>query len=251
VSQALRDPHPKGRAKALERSHRAGKQRIPIRVSRTDQLARHPHHLAIHLNNVRHRLPLRRAPIAYGLTVANIEGKATAITVITPVKRGGPLLLWLVFWAGRNMEWTLKKLQTLSFIHFARWAVIKRFPDGREGERLNHTYLLFESNFNGAWEQYIDAFSEVVALRMKAIWGTSLGFPGPLPVEPFKGYIRRNEFVANHYYSAYPGATTTEIVSAARVEAALEELARTSAGLDPDSFGEAYASFLTKLQRDL
>ena len=189
--------------------------------------------------------------IAYRLTVANIEGKATAITVITPVKRGGPLLLWLVFWAGRNLKWTLEKLQTLSFIHFARWAVIKRFPDGGGGERLNHAYLLFESNFNGAWEQYIDAFSEVLARRMKAIWGTSFGFPGPLPVEPFKGYIRRNEFVANHYYSAYPGATTTEIVSATRVADALEELSRTAAGLDPDSFGEAYASFLTKMQRDL
>jgi len=182
--------------------------------------------------------------------VANIEGRATAITVITPIKRGGPLVLWLVFWAGRNVKRTLEKLEKLSFIHFARWAVIKRFPDEHGGERLNHPYLLFESNFNGAWEQYIDAFSEVVAFRMKAIWGTSFGFPGPLPVEPFKGYIRHNEFVANHYFSAYPGATTTEIVSAARVESALEEL-RGSAGLDAEAFRAAYAAFLTKVQGDL
>jgi hypothetical protein len=183
--------------------------------------------------------------------VANVEGKATAITVLTPVRRWGPLVLWLVFWAGRNITATLKKLETLSFIHYARWAVIKRFPDERGGERLNHAYLLFESNFNGTWDQYIDAFSEIVPFRMKAIWGTSFGFPGPLPVEPFKGYIRRNEFVANHYFSAYPGATTTEIVSAARVEAAVGDLVRSSAGLDPDSFDAAYRAFLTKVQRDL
>jgi len=182
--------------------------------------------------------------------VANIEGRATAITVITPIKRGGPVVLWLVFWAGRNIKQTLEKLEKLSFIHFARWAVIKRFPDEHGGERLNHPYLLFESNFNGAWEQYIDAFSEVVAFRMRAIWGTSFGFPGPLPVEPFKAYIRHNEFVANHYFSAYPGATTTEIVSAARVEAALEEL-RGSAGLGADAFRAAYVAFLTKVQGDL
>ena len=114
--------------------------------------------------------------------MANVEGKATAITVLTPVRRGGPLLLWLVFWAGRNITETLKKLETLSFIHYARWATIERFPDQGEGEQLHHTYLLFESNFNGTWDQYIDAFSEVVPLRMKAIWGTSFGFPGPLPV---------------------------------------------------------------------
>jgi hypothetical protein len=187
------------------------------------------------------------------LIVANIEGKATAITVVTPVRRGGPLLLWLVFWAGRNVQSTLKKLEMLSFIHYARWAVIKRFPDGEDGngQRLPHAYLFFESNFNGTWDQYIDAFSEVVALRMKAIWGSSIGFPGPLPVEPFKQYIRRNEFVANHYWSAYPGQTTTEIVSAGRVESALAEFRAGCAGLDPDAFKAGYESFLADVQRDL
>jgi hypothetical protein len=183
--------------------------------------------------------------------MANIEGQATAITVLTPVKRWGPPVLSLVFWAGRNITATLKKLEALSFIHYARWAVIKRFPDGAGGERLNYTYLLFESNFNGTWDQYIDAFSEIVAFRMRAIWGSSFGFPGPLPVERFKGYIRSNEFVANHYYSAYPGATTTEIISAARVEKALADLASSSRALDPDAFGAAYRSFLTEVQRDL
>jgi hypothetical protein len=185
--------------------------------------------------------------------VANIEGKATAITVLTPVRRGGPIVLWLVFWAGRNIQSTLQKLEVLSFIHYARWTLIKRFPDGGEGggQRLGHSYLFFESNFNGTWDQYIDAFSEVVALRMKAIWGTSIGFPGPLPVEPFKQYIRRNEFVANHYWSAYPGHTTTEIVSSGRVAAALDDFRRASAGLDPAAFKVAYVSFLTSVQRDL
>ncbi len=183
--------------------------------------------------------------------MANVEGKATAITALTPVKPGGPLLLWLVFWVGRNVQETLKKLETLSFIHYARWALIEGFPDGGDGERLNYTYLFFESNFNGTWDQYIDAFSEVVPFRMKAIWGTSFGFPGPQPVAPFKQYIRHNEFVADHYWSAYPGATTTEIISAGRVEAALIEFRGSSAELEPDTFKSAYESFLTKVQRDL
>jgi hypothetical protein len=185
------------------------------------------------------------------VAVANVEGKATAITVLTPVNRFGPLLLGIVFWAGRNVTETLAKLEQLSFIHYARWAVIDRFPDGGDGERLHHSYLLFESNFNGTWDQYIDAFSEVVAFRMRAIWGTSLGFPGPLPVEPFKDYIRRNEFVANHYFSAYPGATTTEIVSAGRVQQGLEALRARAGELDAQAFRDAYETFLHEHQRDL
>jgi hypothetical protein len=183
--------------------------------------------------------------------MANVDGKATAITVLTPLKPAARLRLALVFFVGRHVTATLRKLQTLSFIHYARWAVVKRFPDGRDGERLNHSYLFFESNFNGTWDQYIDAFSEVVPLRMKAIWGTSYGFPGPIPVEPFKAYIRRNEFVANHYWSAYPAASTTEVISAGRVAAALDRFRRESASLHGDAFRAAYERFLTEVQRDL
>ena len=183
--------------------------------------------------------------------MANVEGKATAITVVTPVRHGGRFLLALVFFIGRHVSSTLEKLQQLSFIHYARWAVIRRFPDGRRGERLGHTYLFFESNFNGTWDQYIDAFSEVVPRRMKGIWGTSYGFPGPIPVEPFKAYIRKNEYVANHYWSAYPKATTTEIISAQRVAEALDDFQHRSEGLDPEAFAAAYRSMLTDVQRDL
>lgn len=180
--------------------------------------------------------------------MANVEGRATAITVLTPVKPTGRLLLPIVFWVGRHATFTLKKLQQLSFIHFARWIVIPRFPDG---EKLHYPYLFFESNFNGLWDQYIDAFSEVVPQRMKGIWGTSYGFPGPIPVEPFKRYIRANEYVANHYWSAYPGATTTEIISAKRVAAALDDLRRRAPGMDADAFKRAYDEMLTSLQGDL
>ena len=183
--------------------------------------------------------------------MGNVEGKATAITVLTPVKPWARPVLGVVFWAGRHLRFTLKKLQQLSFIHYARWAVIDRFPDGGTGEAVGHTYLLFESNFNGTWDQYIDAFAEVVPTRMKAIWGTSYGFPGPIPVEPFKNYIRRNEYTANHYWSAYPGASTTEIISAARVAAAVHEFTTRTRDQDGEDFARSFRALLRDLQRDL
>ena len=180
--------------------------------------------------------------------MANVEGRATAITVLTPVKPTGRFVLPIVFWIGRHVNATLKKLQMLSFIHFARWIVIPKFPDG---EKLHYRYLFFESNFNGLWDQYIDAFSEVVPDRMKGIWGTSYGFPGPIPVDPFKRYIRANEYVANHYWSAYPGATTTEIIAAKRVVAALADLRSRADGMSPAEFKAEYERMLTSVQGDL
>lgn len=100
----------------------------------------------------------------------NTAGKAYAMTVMTPIK---PRTKWvndLVMWYATkgiapNKNSDLKKL---SFIHFARWVVIGknqllRFPEaGQPEENLNYDYLFFESNFNGTWDQYINAFSDVL-----------------------------------------------------------------------------------------
>jgi hypothetical protein len=72
---------------------------------------------------------------------------AAIVSSLNPVKREGPLVLWAVFWAGQRIKETLVKLQQLSFIHYARWAVIDRFPDEVHGEKVPHEHLLFESNF--------------------------------------------------------------------------------------------------------
>jgi hypothetical protein len=185
--------------------------------------------------------------------LSNVEGKATAITVMSPVWPGARHFLDLLFRFVRRPSSNPgdSKLQKLSFIHYARWTVIPEFPDGDGKEKLNYAYLFFESNFNGTWDEYIDAFSEVVPLPMWAIWRTSFGFPGPQPVEPFKRYIRKNEYVANHYWSAYPHAATTEVVSAGRVDKAVEELRAGAKNLDPAAFKEAYDKMLTDVQRHL
>jgi hypothetical protein len=77
----------------------------------------------------------------------------------------------------------------------------RRWPGGdrRRGERVRYRYLLFESNFNGTWDEYIDAFSEVVPTRMRLIWGSSYGFPGPLPVEPFSPRPARGADLENPF----------------------------------------------------
>ena len=185
----------------------------------------------------------------------NVDGRATAITVLTPMKWWGPPILRTLFWVTTVTGLGLSTLRRLSFIHYARWAIIDRLPPrgvrDECREHLHYPYLFFESNFNGTWDQYIDAFSEVIPDRMRTIWGSSFGFPGPLPTGPFKAYIRRNEFVANHYYSAYPEATTTMILSSLELEARLRQFVKRTATMKAEEFASAYQRFLTDVQRHL
>lgn len=186
--------------------------------------------------------------------MSNVHGRATAITVMTPVKRGWTPWMRVNFWLGRRFPAFNRPLRELSFIHFARWAFIERIPFNgppQDLERLNHTYVFFESNFNGSWDQYIDAFARILTRNMWATWGSAYGFPGPLPVTPFKAYIRRNEFFANHYHSAYPEASTTMILSALELRQGLAGLAREARTASPEHFSASFREFVSRMQRHL
>src|SRR5436305_2163928 len=138
-----------------------------------------------------------------------------AITPMKPWKT--PILKFFFFLLG-----TIKPLQNdlknLSFIHFARWVVVGRnqFPhlsDKQPHEELRYDYLLFFSNFNGTWNQYIDAFSAVLSRGLNLMWRWSEKFPGSVPVTPFKSYITSVQFDTDYYFSAYPEATINAVES--------------------------------------
>ncbi|MDQ3739695.1 MAG: hypothetical protein M3320_00830 [Actinomycetota bacterium] len=186
---------------------------------------------------------------ATGTKSRNVDGQAIAITVFSTVKWWGRVWLPLVFLYARLFPKSRGTLAKLSFIHFARWTLVRRIPDnGQPKVRLHYPHLYFESNFNGGWEEYIDAFSYILTRGMTLFWGSSYGFPKPLPTGPFKQYIRRNEIEASHFYSAYPDATTTMVLAALELQTKLAPLREQAAGMDDEAFAAAWQRFVTDVQ---
>jgi hypothetical protein len=185
-----------------------------------------------------------------GTAARNVDGKAIAITVFSTVKWPGRIWLPAVFFVGSHIPTPFAgTLSKLSFIHFARWTLVREMPDnGQPDETLHYPHLYFESNFNGGWEQYIDAFSHLLTTGMKIFWGTSYGFPQPLPTGPFKVYIQRNEIPASHFYSAYPEATTTMVLGGLELERKLARFDAACAELDDEDFAAAWQDFLADVQ---
>ena len=72
-----------------------------------------------------------------------------------------------------------------------------------------------------------------------------------MPAYPFKEYIVAHEYPAEHYYSAYPEASTTMVLSALEVRRELDRLRKRAASMSPEAFEEAYQQFLTDNQRHL
>jgi len=188
--------------------------------------------------------------------MSNINGKAYGMTAITPVPK---LQTWKVrlFLEGLSV---IKPLETdlaqLSFIHFARWIIIPAdgFPqvsDFQPRERLEYDYVLFMSNFNGTWDQYIDAFGAVLGHGLAGIWGTSINYPVHGTITPIKAYIDNVQFATDYYFSAYPGATATDTQNARIVQDAFDEISSLAEHLTPEQFQETYLQFVLKVQAHL
>lgn len=188
--------------------------------------------------------------------MANVNGKAYAMNVITPMKAWKTPILKVLFFVIGIWKSKQADLKNLSFIHFARWVIVKReqFPwlgGEQQREHLHYDYMIFFSNFNGTWNEYIDAFSSVLWTGLDAIWGRTEKFPGSVPVTPFKRYIAIVQFDTDYYYDAYPYAATNDVKAAHRVQAAVEAFAKASEGLNSQEFAKAYVEFLVQVQGDL
>jgi hypothetical protein len=184
---------------------------------------------------------------------ANRAGRATAMTLLTPLRPRWRWWLRTWFWLASVLplpRWTLLRLNK---IHFARFTVVRRIPPGADhpAERLHSPYLFFESNFSGDVPAYLEAFSYVFPRGVWAIWGSSYGFPRPVPLERFKAWVHDNEYVCGHYYCAYPEASTRMVLSALRCERRIEGLLARARDMKPERFESEYRSLLAHLEGDL
>jgi hypothetical protein len=187
--------------------------------------------------------------------MSNVAGKAYGMNVITPMK---PRLTWInrfIFMLARALPATLGGLLGLSIIHFARWVLIKRdqWPDYGQGKQsLQNDYMLFCSNFNGTWDQYIDAFSDGIPNGLDLFWYSSTGYPHSIPITPFKNYIRANQIDTDYYYNATPGTGQRDIKAALRVRQvilSLMELDKTAKS--DEEFMAAYRKAVREVQNSL
>ncbi|MBV9783886.1 MAG: hypothetical protein JO264_08705 [Acidisphaera sp.] len=186
--------------------------------------------------------------------MSNVAGKAYGMNVITPMQPHWTWLNRLIFMLARSLPATLAGLLGLSLIHFARWVIIKRdqWPDLGQGRpRLRNDYMLFCSNFNGTWDQYIDAFADGIPNGLDLFWYCSTKYPHSIPVTPFKDYIRQNQIDTDYYYNATPGSGQRDIKAALRVRRALLDLAAQHASLPSDGFAREYRRALIAIQNDL
>ena len=188
--------------------------------------------------------------------MSNINGKVYAMNAITPMKPWKTWILRNIFLILGLFKSAQADLINLKFIQFARWVIVPAgsFPylgAPQKRESLKYDYLFFFSNFNGTWNQYIDAFSAVLSDGLNKVWRWSEKFPGSVPVTSFKSYITSVQYDTDYYFSAYPQATLNDVEAAHVVNAAFEAICADASAQTPEQFGRSYLQFVITCQSHL
>jgi hypothetical protein len=106
-------------------------------------------------------------------------------------------------------------LDEIGTVHFARWVVL---PDDQDGGQL-----LFTTNFDGPWDDYIEDFAAQAADSFDAIYSNCQGWPerGSRDIKAFKAYVRAHEIPSDVYYRAYPMATVKQVKAGLKLKEAM------------------------------
>src|SRR5918998_1865065 len=149
--------------------------------------------------------------VATGSALPQGSQPLTALTPIIPGRRA-QLQQVLATLRERIASGGPTPLEDIGTVHFARWVVL---PDDADGGQL-----LFTSNFDGPWDDYIEDFANQSAASFDAIYSNCEGWPenGARDVVAFKDYVRRHELTSDVYYRAYPMATVRQVRSALKLK---------------------------------
>lgn len=132
-----------------------------------------------------------------------------------------PELVWRLYlglaimgWLGKY-AWEPGSLAGVTTIHYGRWLMVD-----------NNKRMLFQSKFDGSWENYMGDFADKVSWGLDAIWGNCTGYPsaGMKDLDAFKRFIRDRQFEHLVDYFAYPNETVLNIMRDRAIASAFQNL---------------------------
>ncbi|WP_339868139.1 hypothetical protein [uncultured Algoriphagus sp.] len=106
------------------------------------------------------------------------------------------------------------KLMGIPTIHFAKWVMFEK-----------NSRVLFFSNFDGSWQQYLGDFIDNSGWGLTGIFSNTKVFPktnflitgGAYKEEYFLAWSRNSELVTNFWYSAYPDLSIKNVNNNSRI----------------------------------
>ena len=149
-----------------------------------------------------------------------VQNQLTHLVAIKP-ERFRVVTLKFVLWVinlAAVVEYYKGELGGISSIHFAHWVLTD-----------SNKRLIFYSNFDGSWENYLGDFTDKASEGLTGVWSNTIGFPkahnligmGARDEQRFKEWARQNQIETQVWYSAYPDLSVLNINNNTRIRSDL------------------------------
>ncbi len=144
-------------------------------------------------------------------------GQANELTVITPIRPDALEALRQTL-VDPALD-TPNLFADIPTVHYARWTIVQLPADPAVG-----ALLLFSSNYDGTFEDYMAALASTIPDALDKIWSHCADWPGSPSLDVITRYITDHAQKAALFYASYPDATVKEVQRALKIQQAVQTL---------------------------
>ncbi len=188
--------------------------------------------------------------------MANKSGSVYGLTILSPIKDDPKSEvshnLALRMYLAKLSRHRHSPFAKVSSTHFARLVVMDDvvyvgMPACEE--HLKSKYLVFESNFDGALDTYLERMAVEIPETVDAVWQHCVGFPGVANVAAFKAYMKKCQVETTFFFADVNDKTVQQTLRALQTQSAVTAFIVKHQGAPPEELQAAFTQFIKKLDR--
>jgi hypothetical protein len=188
--------------------------------------------------------------------MANQSGSVYGLTILSPIKDDPKSEvshnLALRMYLAKLPRHQHSPFARVSSTHFARLVVMDDvvyvgMPACEE--HLQSKYLVFESNFDGDLDTYLERMAVEIPETVDAVWQHCVGFPGVADVAAFKAYMKKCQVETTFFFADVNDKTVEQTLVALQTQSAVAAFIVKHQGAPPEELRLAFAHFIEKLNK--
>lgn len=110
-------------------------------------------------------------------------------------------------------------------------------------DHLESHYLVFETNFDGDLDAYLERLAKDAAHEVNAVWGHCEGFPGTENLDAFKKYMKKCQVPTTFFFAAVNNKTVGQALKALQIKNAFAAFVEDNQGKPPEELQKAFGRF--------
>lgn len=135
--------------------------------------------------------------------------------------------------------------------HIARLAVMNDVVfvgHPSKEEHLQSQYLVFECNFDGDLDRYLDRMATQIPEHVEAIWSHCINFPGVKDKVAFRAYMKKCQVETTFYFADVNDKTVEQTLRALQTQTSVASFIETNQGKSPAEIQQAFSALLEAMK---